>query len=238
MKASAEIRRPRENLTQKVTGILRERIETGALRPGDKLPTEQGLIAEFGVSRTVIREAISGLRADGLVEPRHGVGVFVLDRPAPASGLEMLRGSLDRLSSIIEILELRTATEIEAAGIAAERASPAQQARIREACAEITRAVSRGERAEAADFAFHLTIMEATNNPLFPEFLQFLGQRTIPRSQITSTVPEGYLERIQAEHMSIVEAIAAGDVERARSAMRTHLRGSLVRYETLLRSIR
>ncbi|QDL91536.1 FadR family transcriptional regulator [Paroceanicella profunda] len=238
MKTTVGARRPRENLTQKVTGILRDRIETGVLRPGDRLPTEQGLIAEFGVSRTVIREAISGLRADGLVEPRHGVGVFVLDRPAPPPGLEMLRGSLDRLSSIIEILELRTAAEIEAAGLAAERASPAQQARIRESCAEIDRAVLRGERAEAADFAFHLTIMEATNNPLFPEFLQFLGQRTIPRSQISSTVPEGYLERIQAEHMAIVDAIAAGDTDRARSTMRTHLRGALKRYEALLRSVR
>jgi DNA-binding FadR family transcriptional regulator len=70
--------RPRQGLTHRVIAELREKIAGGELKPGDKLPTEQALIRHFGVSRTVIREAIAGLRADGLVLPRQGVGVFVL----------------------------------------------------------------------------------------------------------------------------------------------------------------
>lgn len=225
----------RANLTGRVIEALRARIRSGEVRPGDRLPTEPQLTEEFGVSRTVIREAIAGLRADGLVEPRQGVGVFVRE-PPPAVGLRLPEAGAHLLSAIIETLELRTAVEIEAAGIAAERASPAQAARIRECLAEIDGAIARGERSERADFAFHLAIAEATNNPLFAEFLGFLGRRTIPRSQLPGAgeLPEGYLAQIQSEHRAILEAIAGGDAMAARSAMRVHLRGSLERYQALV----
>src|SRR3546814_9561203 len=92
-----EERRPRQGLTHRVIAELRGRIESGALKPGDKLPTEQALIRHFGVSRTVIREAVAGLRADGLVEPRQGVGVFVQE-PAGANA-ELPRHTLQTRSN-------------------------------------------------------------------------------------------------------------------------------------------
>src|SRR3546814_7616214 len=101
-----EERRPRQGLTHRVIAELRGRIESGALKPGDKLPTEQALIRHFGVSRTVIREAVAGLRADGLVEPRQGVGVFVLQPAAPNAELPRLTLPTRRISDIIESLEL------------------------------------------------------------------------------------------------------------------------------------
>jgi DNA-binding FadR family transcriptional regulator len=225
------------NLTHRVTEELRRRIETGIIQPGGKLPTERALVDEFGVSRTVVREAIAGLRADRLVAARQGAGVFVLDRPsADAPILPPMPSRSDRISSIIEALELRTAVEIEAAALAATRSSPAQQMRVREAYTEFARAVERGERAEDADFAFHLSIADATNNALFREFLESLGKRTIPRNQIrdVGVVPLEYLQRILEEHSDIAEAICAFDAEAASAAMRLHLRGSQERYKRLM----
>ncbi len=231
----------RRSLTAHVQAILRERIAGGAIGPGDRLPTEKALIEEFGVSRTVIREAVARLAADGLVEPRQGAGVFVLEPPkAKAGALSLLSADSGKISSILEALELRTAVEIEAAGLAAERCSPAQEAKIGEALDEIDAAVARGESAAAADFAFHLAIAEATNNRYYREFLEFLGNRTIPRAQFarkdgSAPVPMAKLRQFQAEHRHIAEAIAERDPNRARDAMRIHLRGSLERYRALIR---
>jgi DNA-binding FadR family transcriptional regulator len=224
------------SLTHRVTEELRQRISSGALAPGDKLPTEKALIDEFGVSRTVVREAIAGLRADRLVAARQGAGVFVLEHDRDAPMLPAFPNRLNRISSIIEALELRTAVEIEAAAFAASRSSPAQQMRIREAFGEFANAVERGERAEGPDFAFHLCIAEATNNKLFRDFLEQLGKRTIPRGQIgdVGVVPHEYMQRILAEHRDIAEAICAGDAKAASAAMRVHLRGSQDRYKRLM----
>lgn len=224
------------NLTQRVTEELRRRIETGVIQPGGKLPTERALVDEFGVSRTVVREAIAGLRADRLVAARQGAGVFVLDRSADAPILPPIPNRSDRISSIIEALELRTAVEIEAAALAAARSSPGQQMRVREAFTEFARAVERGEGAEDADFVFHLSIADATNNALFREFLETLGKRTIPRNQLRNigVVSPEYLQRIVEEHREIAEAICSCDAEAARAAMRKHLYGSQERYKRLM----
>ncbi|HKJ63639.1 MAG TPA: FadR/GntR family transcriptional regulator [Hyphomicrobiales bacterium] len=224
------------SLTYRLTEELRRRIETGAIQPGDKLPTERALVDEFGVSRTVVREAIAGLRADRLVAARQGAGVFVLNRPVDSPILPPIPSRIDRISSIIEALELRTAVEIEAAALAATRSSPAQQMRVREAFTEFAHAVERGEGAEDADFAFHLSIADATNNALFREFLESLGKRTIPRNQIrdVGVVPLEYLQRILDEHSEIAEAICSCDAETASAAMRLHLRGSQERYKRLM----
>lgn len=226
------------SLTDFVTEQLRQRIAGGRIRPGERLPTEQMLVREFGVSRTVVREAIAGLRADGLVQPRQGAGVFVLEPARVPAFLPHLPEDSKRISSIIEALELRAAVEIEAAELAARRSSPAQQMRIREAFNEFAAAVDRGERAEAADFALHLSIADATNNKLFHDFLEFLGKRTIPRMQIgeIGAVPKDYLRRIELEHRDIVDAICAGNADLARTAMRVHLRGSQERYRRLMQS--
>ena len=120
----------RRTLSSKVVEILRREIEDGDYAVGDKLPAEPVLVERFGFSRTVIREAIAALRADGLVESRHGVGVFVLGpRQAPES-LELFTQATDKISDIIEELELRIGIEVEAAGLAALRSSPAQEAEI------------------------------------------------------------------------------------------------------------
>ena len=229
----------RPNLTQSLIKEIRERITSGSLQPGDKLPIEQKLVEEFGVSRTVVREAIAGLRADGLVEARHGVGVFVQDPPKWNGKFGFLGEDSGRISSIVETLELRAAVEIEAAAIAAQRCSPGQEARIRERFQDMQNIAKGGTTAAEADFAFHIAIADAANNPQFIEFLKFLGARTIPRSQIdrpdeNNEDAQRREHRLLDEHRAIMEAISNRDPEAARDAMREHLKGSQERYRRLI----
>src|SRR4029077_17714799 len=131
------------SLTHVLIERLTAQITSGELAPGAQLPTEQELIAATGVSRTVVREAVAALRAEGLVVTRQGVGAFV-----PENARRPFRVDFDRLSSLHEVLavmELRTGIEVEAAGLAAERASAAQVRNIVDCLDMIDRALKRGE---------------------------------------------------------------------------------------------
>ncbi len=232
-------KKQRTNLTQIVITHFREKIRDGLIAPGDKLPTEMQMVAEFGVSRTVIREAIANLKADGLVESRHGIGVFALKPAKESTNFQDLFGASDKISHIIETLELRAAVEIEAAGIAASRCSPAQEANIRECFDELSKRIASGQPAEDADFLFHKSIADATNNAQFREFMEFLGRRTIPRSQLRKSMTDNNLApaselKFHDEHRAIMEAICMRDAAAARDAMRNHLQGSLNRYRAIL----
>lgn len=230
--------RGRRNLVETVGGRLRQSILDGEFQPGDKLPSEAGLTRQYQVSRTVVREAIAALRADGLVEARHGVGVFVCANQPPVAlpfqGLETAR-----ISSIIEMLELRAGVEIEAAALAAVRRSPAQEEAIWERYDDLGALISGGQPTAAADFEFHLAIADAANNPRFREFLEMIGRHMIPRASLQASgaerAPGDYLRQIQAEHRRIAEAISARDEDAARQAVRTHLKGSQQRYRDLIR---
>lgn len=212
---------------------LREQIAAGAYPPGSRLPSEAQMTKDFGVSRTVIREAVASLRVDGLVAPRQGAGGFVLAPPAP---VELPFQNIDfvRISSMIELLELRTAVETKAAALAA------QEEKLIGCLREVDRAAAAGEPTREADFALHLAIAEATNNPRFGDFLSMIGSNLIPRKALSDSssepAPKEYLEVIRSEHKVIVNAILDGDEEAARDAMRHHLKSSQARYRALLRA--
>jgi len=227
----------RRSLSANVAEALRDDISGGAYKLGDKLPTEPALIERFGVSRTVIREAIAALRADGLVESRHGVGVFVTQPQRAIPELQLLTQVNKKISDIIEELELRASVEIEAAALAAERCSPAQEAEIQAQLDAFERLMRAGEATVQADFEFHMAIARATNNSRFEEFLAHLGRRTIPRSKLRNMSGADDIEnrdaQLHREHMAVAEAIYARDPQAAREAMRIHLGGSLQRYRVL-----
>ena len=230
----------RKNLSVQVIWKLREDIVSGVYAAGDKLPTEPALVEQFGVSRTVIREAIAELRADGLVRPRHGIGVFVQEARPPEGSLVLLNQVSKKLSDIIEELELRVAVEVEAAGLAAERASPAQEAEIQDHLFEFSSLMKAGKATALADFAFHMAIARSTNNARFEEFLSHLGRRTIPRAKLGELIGEDHMLPIRdpylhQEHKKVADAILARDPAAARMAMRSHLFGSLERYRAMAR---
>jgi DNA-binding FadR family transcriptional regulator len=228
---------PPKNRTGEVVERLAAEIASGRLMPGERLPTEQELTVALGVSRTVVREAVAVLRAEGLVETRQGVGAFVV-RDIQRRPFRIDPEGLGSIAEVVQVMELRTGVEVEAAGIAAERVTAASRGRIDKATAAIAAAIARGETAIDEDFAFHQAIAEATGNQHFVRFLEFLGRFLIPRQSVRvglKTVQDlkAYLQRIQAEHRAIAEAIAAGDGSAARRAMRRHLQGSRQRYQRL-----
>lgn len=228
--------RPARNLTLEVVEQIAVEIRSGRLPPGTRLPTEHELMAALGVSRTVIREAVSALRAEGLVISRQGAGVFVAD----ASSIPF-RINLEGLSSIedvLHVMELRLAVEVEAAALAAERATPNQVADVEAALEAIDAALEKGEFAVSEDFAFHSAVAAASGNPKFSKFLDFLGRHIIPRQSVRASLDtprdqQRYLRRIQSEHTRIFQAIRNGDAPAARRAMRLHLNRSLSRYRRL-----
>lgn len=229
----SQARRSR-NLTGEVTAQLRDLIRSEALGPGDRLPPEHALTARIGVSRSILREAVAGLRAEGLLTSRRGSGVFVAQGgqhgpfSIPAEDVAVVPG-------VVQVLELRAAVEIEAAGLAATRRTTAQAERITEAIGRIDAAGQNGSEVRL-DFDFHIRIAEATGNPQFARFMDFIGGLVIPRQRIRIEVDpaagrDAYLRMLQREHCQIEQAIWAGDEVVARDAMRAHLIGSARRYQ-------
>ncbi len=216
---------------------LADQIKSGKLAPGERLPTEQELTRAARVSRTVVREAVAALRAEGRVVTRQGVGAFVSAAPQQAP-FRIDTERLHDLGEILYVMELRLCVEIESAGLAAERATRAQVRAIDAALEAMDRATAQGNAAVDEDLALHRAIADGTGNPQFPRFLQFIGRHLIPR-HIVSGMPKtmggqrAYLELLQIEHRRIVEAIRNHDPKAAREAMRRHLTRSLDRYRKL-----
>lgn len=156
------------------------RINQGNLKTGDKLPALNELAAELGVSRTVVREAVAALRSDGLLEARHGVGVFVSEPKelTTTDGSDSLLEPLAKLTtSFMDLLELRMAFEVHAAGLAATRRSWSQEAKIWDALKQFELSLDNEELLDQLDFVFHRSIAEATNNAAFIEFFSVMSLR-------------------------------------------------------------
>jgi GntR family transcriptional repressor for pyruvate dehydrogenase complex len=222
-------RRPR-TLALELVDSLGDRIRAGQLQTGDKLPTEAAIMEEFEVSRTVVREAISKLQAAGLVETRHGIGTFVLGA-GDGPSFKITPEQFSTLQDVIAVLELRIGLETEAAGLAAQRRTADNLVALRKALDAVIAAVEAGQDSVGADFQFHLEIARATQNGHFAELMATLGSQIIPRARLEPTVDmsaerQTYMRRVNAEHESILDAIASQDVESARAAMRTHLSNS------------
>lgn len=216
----------REPLSQRVYRDLGERISRGEFAVGDKLPTEKQIGQAYGVSRAVVREAISSLKADGMVRPQQGIGVFVLGvRSVPYS---IAPSKLATLKEAIDLLELRTCVECEAAALAAARRSQEQLDAAATAIDGMDNAVRSGESAGDWDTRFHRTVAEMTGNPQFQILFDLFGQQLLPRTRFGVGIEDAaamqeYLARVNMEHRAILTAISRRDAETARAAMRMHL---------------
>ncbi|CAJ0714926.1 MULTISPECIES: FadR/GntR family transcriptional regulator [Ralstonia] len=217
-----------QSLADVVVDHIKGRIANESLRIGDKLPTESALMEALGVSRTVIREAISRLQAKGMIETRHGIGSFVLP---PRADNSIPLGDASTMHDILSMLELRVAIETECAGLAAQRISPTEIDALRLALEAIEQDQADGNDSATSDLQFHLSIARATGNEHFVGALAQLGKTLIPRTRI-GLAQVGYLNApelratVNREHHSVFEAIARKDPEAARAAMRMHLSNS------------
>ena len=205
-----------------VVGAARRRCSAARFAPGQKLPTESQLTETFGVSRTVIREAIATLAADGLVEARQGAGVFVIEPSDAGLRRDQRRRSATRSRSALNVLEVRMGIEIESAGLAAlRRNARAGGARSRRPSSSSSGCCASAQPTGKTDFAFHRAIAAATNNPFYVEVLDALGSRTIPCDVTSpwgtdSVLTREYQEGLQREHLVILKAISRGDADAAR----------------------
>jgi DNA-binding FadR family transcriptional regulator len=226
-------------LTSELEHALSDRIRDGRWSAGVKLPREADLIAEFQVSRTVVREAISRLQAAGMVETKHGIGTFVVGL-AESSGFSVRAEQLATLRDVIDVLELRIALETEAAGLAAARRTDEHIKAMRSALDQFEAALQQQRDSVGADFQFHLEISRATQNARFAELMTTLGNSMIPRARLEtvaeiSAARKAYLQGVALEHEVIFKAIERRDAEGARAAMRTHLTNSRERRQSAMR---
>ena len=214
-----------ERLSDRLAGLLGAQIESGALRPGDRLPTEQQLALAHGVSRTVVREAVHQLQSREMVRSRQGSGVYVALPPANQA-LAFDPSVLESVQAVVHVVEVRRVLEGEIAALAAERATRTQVAGLRRALKTIDDAAAAGRDGVDEDLAFHRTIGEATGNPQFSLLIGFLEQYLRAGMRITrgnEARRQDFMDAVRVEHCAIVDAIAARDPARARRCATGHL---------------
>jgi GntR family transcriptional repressor for pyruvate dehydrogenase complex len=225
------VRRVRKAFEQ-VADQLRELITSGVLLPGQRLPTEAALAAEFGVGRATVREALRLLGAQNLIRTAKGVGGgSYVNVPTVAhvsqllsSNLGLMRGEL----TVEALLEARELLEVPAARLAATRCS---QADVQALLATIPDegSVSADEQFEH-NREFHFRLVEAAGNPLLS--IAAASIFDVLRTYLRRTeLPAGAQRAVDEEHREITEALAAGDAAAAEDAMRRHLQSLRPRYE-------
>ena len=212
-------------LSDRLAVLLGDLIDSGALRPGDRLPTEAQLALAHGVSRTVVREAVHQLKSRERVVSRQGSGVFVAAAPLHQP-LAFDPAVLGSVQAVVHVVELRRVIEAEMAAFAAERASRAQVATMRRALKAIDTAAATGHDGVAEDLAFHRAIGESTGNPQFTLLLGFLEQYLREAMRVTRGNEArrlDFMEAVRLEHRAIVDAIDARDPALARLRAREHM---------------
>ena len=214
-------------LTHELVEALGAQLRSRAIRPGDKLPTESAIMQSFGVSRGVVREALSRLQAAGLVRTHHGVGTFALE-PVAEGRFRFDMPAGDGIVDMLEMLELRTSVESDAAALAALRRGDSHLREMRSALDDFERHLTVVGETVAPDFRFHLAISEATGNRYFIELMGHLGTEVIPRTRVASAWLDPaqrtrHLQKVHQEHQDIHAAIERRDPDAARAAMRIHL---------------
>lgn len=223
------------HLTDRVKLDLMRLIEAAQMKPGDKLPPADQLCAQFSVSRTVIREAIASLKAEGRLRSLRGSGVYVAKPHENAAGFARFMAPPQEIGDVLDFMEFRIGIEVEAAGLAAERRTETNLLRMAQALAQFRQHKEDSSLASGADRAFHRAIAEATNNGRFTMFVDDLGERLIPRRALGPSFVDDrarvlFLDAIEEEHGRIFEAISDRKADDARVAMRRHLEDGRRRY--------
>ncbi|MBL7253253.1 FadR/GntR family transcriptional regulator [Paractinoplanes lichenicola] len=217
-------------LSDRVTDSVLQMITSNALKPGERLPSERDLGIKFGVSRTVVREALRSLAAKGVLDVRTGSGAIVA-RVGVETASQTLRlfvqgsraGSdalhYDQINDVREMLETRVAR------IAARAAQPADLDRLRELHEQMKKAKNDVELASSLDVAFHREIAVATGNPLFVVIIDSIEPALLEIRRKTLGSAGRPTKALRA-HAQILERIVAADAEGAESAMNEHLADS------------
>jgi GntR family transcriptional regulator, transcriptional repressor for pyruvate dehydrogenase complex len=220
----------RTGLVDRVYREILGTIVQGELVEGDKLPTELALTQRFSASRPTIREALSRLRADGIITSRQGSGAFVTRRPDP----DLQRFTpLETISDIQRCFEFRIVIESGAAALAATMADAQDLADIDRHCARLDAVIAQKALGVQEDFEFHLAIARACKNQFFVSVIAAMQQQvsfsiSLMRNMSLLKSPTRQT-LVQAEHLAIVAALKQRDAQAAGCAMRLHLENAQAR---------
>ncbi|GAA5541582.1 MULTISPECIES: FadR/GntR family transcriptional regulator [Brucella] len=225
------------HLPHELARQIEKRIGNGEFPVGTKLPSERELSAEYAVSRPVVREALSQLKLDGLVEARAGSGVFVIDKSSEkAFRIQPL--AIEETQSLEQLMELLVAVEVAATRIAAVKRTDEDLKRIKRALIGLEYAIISDQLGDEEDYAFHDAIVMATHNQHFIALCKHLeyGARHVIRQARTNTRANltGMLDAVQDEHKAIYQAIEKGLADDAGIAAELHLRNAAKRMTTYL----
>jgi len=227
-----------QRLPDQIAAAIEALIATRQVVPGDRLPTERVLCARFGVSRTVVREAVRSLETKGLVEGRAGSGVYVTKQsPQPAAQLLGLAIQSDAELTWADVMEARRALEIEIAGLAAQRRTDADLAALRRALDDHRAALGASDRADVAahaDVRFHAALAVASHNGVMPILLGAIEGVLLEARRVSMRLERALREGI-THHARILRAVDKGDSDGARAAMLAHLHAGEI---TLTRAAR
>lgn len=221
------IDRPRRLPDEVATSIMGA-IEGGQLSPGDRLPTEAELAKRFGVARTVVREAISLLRYDGIVDSRRGVGAFVTEA-SQRSAFRISPACFEKRKQIVQLLQLRTGVQAGASALAACTRTAEQMAQIEAIYQRMAAADARGpaealEERVDSELLLYRHITEASDNPYYAEVVAMIEtniQSNLRSAFLKNAAASEFGPDILKEHRAVMDALHAQDAEAARIATRT-----------------
>jgi GntR family transcriptional repressor for pyruvate dehydrogenase complex len=210
------------SLVDVVAEQIRETVERNRMSAGDRLPSEPELVAQLGVSRTVLREAISRLQCIGLVTVKRGLGTYVADSDDLSGCLKVIRTAMTISSKeLVRFVEFREAIECYAARRATELAGDEDLAEMEDLCCQMHRK-RQDSRVIAGDLRFHLKLVEITGNPLLTQVMRIIQDLVLEGILRTKLKPWQGPASVRS-HRAIVEAIRARDAEAAETAIRAHM---------------
>lgn len=224
------------NLTDRIAEMLLDEITSGDYQVGEVLPPEQAIATRLGVSRTVLREAVSRLKVHGVVQSKQGRGLTVMQTNRP-SVLRMQAADFGDADQVLRIVELRRGFEIEAAALAAQRRDDDDLAAMRQALRNMAAAIATGDVAEGvdADMEFHRCVARSTRNEHYLNFFDFLAvllKKNLRVSRSRSAKIAGRGAQAQKEHEALFAAIEKRDAELARQQARMHVDNTESRLRT------
>jgi len=215
-------------LPNEVVRSLLSAIDSGRLKPGDKIPTEHVLSKQFGVARTVVREAISLLKHDRVIVSKQGVGAFVSD-PGKRSAFRIGAACFEKRKQLLELLELRTGAQAEASALAARKRTAEDLEDIEKSLKAMSESLSLGadgaEPRADAELTFYRAITAASGNSQYIEFIGMIENRLMENLRsvmVKNARAAEWGDAVLSEHGAVFAALRDGDAEAARDATRAH----------------
>lgn len=210
-----------------VADSIKEQIAAGQLKPGDKLPSTKDLSERYQVGRSTVREALSALKAMGLVEIHQGEGSYVRSIESGDVGLPEFNALLMSRETVLELIEARKTLEISNAALAAEKRTANDVDKFRAVLARMEAHLGDEAEGERSDIEFHLILAEATHNSILVRMIESISaqmQTAIHETRrLQMYADRAVSTRLWLEHRAIFEAIEAQDPAAAQEAMRRHL---------------